>query len=62
MQLALVMYISNLAMLNYVLARTILIVEDGEGVSNLARRISSYDLDILPGLSLLANSPQSKKF
>jgi len=52
MQLALVMYISNLAMLNYVLARTILIVEDDEGVSNLARRISGYDLDILPGLSL----------
>jgi hypothetical protein len=38
--------------LNYMLTRPILLVKDDNGASNPAGKISGYDLDIVPSLSL----------
>jgi hypothetical protein len=50
--LTLVVYPSYLAILNYMLTRPILLVEDDNGASNPAGKISGYDLDVVPSLGL----------
>jgi len=52
MRLTLVVYPSYLAILNYILTRPILIVEDDDAVSNPAGKISGYDLDVVPSLGI----------
>ena len=50
--ITLVIYPSYLAILNCMLTRPILLVEDDNDASNPAGEISSYDLDVVPSLGL----------
>ena len=50
--ITLVIYPSYLAILNCMLTQPILLVEDDNGASNPAGKISDYDLDVVPGLGI----------